>query len=68
MTDIHDLIDIDTAARRLGVTRHAVARALQRGTLRGTKIGAGHRSVWVTTREEVERYDVMRKVKGGSKI
>lgn len=49
MTDLDDVLGVDEAAEAAGKSSVAVRKALQRGSLRGKKVGRD----WVTTREDV---------------
>lgn len=47
-----ELVSVTEAAEQLGITPDAARRAVQRGTLKATRVG----SFYVVTLEEVERY------------
>ena len=57
-----DIMTVTEAARELGLTERAVQDRLQRGVMRGRRIGA---RVWVIHRTEVEKWKERGKLRPG---
>lgn len=68
VTPLEDIVTIEEAAQQLGIKPRSVSQAAWRGTLRGRVVNTGKGKVFISTREEVERYRIMRAVKGGSRL
>jgi hypothetical protein len=56
MTELDDILSAQEAADVAGKSLDAVRKAMQRGSLRGRNIGRQ----WVTTRDEVARWQAWR--------
>ena len=51
-----DMIPLSEAAKHCGLTRQALKKAAQRGTLQAEKVPTPRGDVWMTTRADVDRY------------
>ena len=54
-TTTPDLLTVRQAAHALGLSPRSVLHRITTGTLAATKIGDGHTSAYLITREEIER-------------
>lgn len=56
MSEPDDWLSIAEVSQLTGKRHATIQRAMQRGSLKGRLVGAGHRAVWVTTRHEVSAW------------
>lgn len=55
--DLDDVLTVREAAELTGKSEQTIRKAILRRSLRGRRLGeADHRSIWITTREDLESW------------